>query len=154
MSKHNNPSISERARRIFNTQLNQEISNEVLDYITPVVNITPKCDIVRSNVQTATLYVTPTDKDFYLTSAYCEAGFSGNGQSTTFISLVINGVTQKIVQLKVTNLATTTANDSVSVNPIFPVKVDRGTNIELNVSNWGAGGIIGYTEEVKNPSLS
>lgn len=149
--------------KIFNSYLTKEIidgaklqqnlggiPSEIAEKVIPVMEVNPKllrvCNIVRSDTATNnTLYVIPTNKDFYLVSAFVQAGFTAAGQSTSFISAVIDGQTQKIVQNKVTCGAGLTANDTTSINPCFPIKIDRGTTIVLNVGNWGSGGIVGYT---------
>jgi hypothetical protein len=42
-----------------------------------------------------------------------------------------------------------TSNNSLSINPCYPIKLDRGVTIVVSSSDsdFGAAGIIGYTEE-------
>ncbi len=161
MSKHNNPSISERARRIFNNQLNEEISNEVLDYITPTIEIKPRVNIGKysslTNSLGGTIYTTPTDKDFYLT--FCCLGVIKDVTATSvesYLSAVIDGV--RVYILDIPGITLTPQDQTLCVSFPLPIKIDRGTTININSSTNVAntrvfGSILGYTEEVKNPSL-
>lgn len=160
MSKHNNPSITERARRIFNNQLGQEISNEILDYITPTIEIEPKTNIFKTaattNATSTTIYTTPADKDFYLTNI--NISLAKDVTSTSGYSALrgfISGVNMFLLTLRTLTLTPQIANESLNLK--YPLKLDRNTIItlvnETNVANiTSSAEIYGYLEEVKNPA--
>lgn len=103
------------------------------------------CDILATLTKTTTangtIYTTPTDRDFYLSSvqisvikdATCDDG-SGTGVS---IAVTINGVTTSVISIG--SLALTAQNGAVSLNFIAPLKIDRGTTILLSGGSFTVG---------------
>jgi hypothetical protein len=161
LSKHNNPSISERARRIFNNQTNQEISNEVLDYITPTIEIRPRLNFFlqdQTSLTTKTIFTTATDKDTYVTNL--TLGVIKDVTSTSAFSRLlatVGGVVQALARIPSQTL--TPQSEIVSINFNYPLKLDRGTSIQItnstDVANISCSATIaGYLEEVKNPSTT
>ena len=123
------------------------ISSEIADNIAPVVIIEPYQNIVRSVNSLATIFTTPSDKDFYLTSAILSVAkdAAATGTSVT-ITAIIDGVTQTIVAVAGITL---TAN-AQTVNEQCYVKIDRNTAIAISGANWTVyrGIIKGFTVEV------
>jgi len=121
---------------------------KVADAIIPVVEVNKKfCDVVESGTNGATIYTTPTTRDFYLCSAFVSY-YSGDGTENVYITAVINGVTKNIIYGRAhATAATGETIAGFSINPCYPIKIDRGTAI-IVVGTAGYAGISGYTEEV------
>lgn len=150
--QNRNPSISQDLNRIFD--LKGESTDLVADYIQPVMPISPFANIVRNVVSTTTggtIYTTPADKDFYLTSVFLSYS-KDNVNTATEIAIVctILGVQRYIMDFAV--IATTAQSDSNAIVFNVPLKIDRNTAIFLNSTNATAafrmaGLITGYTVE-------
>lgn len=155
---------------IDNTQTKREIDDairgnsvtnlaptKVSDNVQLVLNVNPKdyknSEIVLSNTcvnsTSSTIYTTPTDRDFYLTSAQLSMIKDAGALSTySAINCTING-DANVRLIRVIGLATTAQTESLSISFPAPVKVDRGTAITVINSNAGAnvsasGLIAGY----------
>lgn len=129
-----------------------EIGNTVLPTMEVNPNLLRICNVVKmnslNNALTETIYTTPSDKDFYI----CSASLTMNKDvtaTTTNVNLTctING--QSATLLRIATLATTADTNSISINPRFPIKIDRNTTISLtsatNVANVRAGAsVIGF----------
>lgn len=158
MVKHYNPSIVQRAQRILNTKINN-LPDEVGDLVA-IIPITPVIDIVATATRTtsgaATVYTTPSDKDFYLTAliftltkdATCDMA-TGAVAVTAF--LPTNATAQPIASH---NAFTLTAQDKIiEISFPIPIKLTRGTLIALGGNTFTAGTcyrgvtVYGYTEE-------
>jgi hypothetical protein len=131
----------------------------IADTVQPVININPK-DYRRLNIvkrQTAinatsgTIYTTPADKDFYVTSASLTMikDVTSTSVSST-ISCTIDGISTQLLFIPELSLTVQT----LSVSESFPnaIKLDRNTTITVtnstNVANiTSAGCIKGYTVE-------
>ena len=125
--------------------------------IVPTVVLNPFskfCDIARSqscsNATSATIYTTPTDRDFYLTSASLSVIKDVTSTSTfssVFITLA-DGVTSDIIVLSEITLTAQTGEQSMNFS--FPIKLARGINITIknstNVANIiSRASITGFT---------
>jgi len=151
--KNYNLSINQDLNRIFD--LKGENTAEVADFIQPVREIEPRINIARSasaiNSTAGTIYATPSDKDFYLTSASLSVIKDVTSTSLrSDVQVVIDGVTQSV--LRISGITLTVQADSISQSYPISIKVDRGTNITVtnttNVGNVTASGCIqGYTQE-------
>jgi len=77
----------------------QDIKNE----ITPTVEITPIIDVVKSvisDANSATIYTTPTDKDFFLTNAsYSYFVLAQHDGAEGGVTVVVGGETVRIVSV-------------------------------------------------------
>jgi len=141
MARHFNPSITQDAIRIFNTKINDNVANEVAPIIRAVVPLEPVIDIVFNVAATATgtsvIGTTPVGKDFYLVYAYLsfEADSTYDGTSVV-ISATINGVARIIMES--TNFSGSVRDVDVTIQPRFPIKLDRGTAINL-IKTFTAG---------------
>jgi len=147
--KHYNVSISEWANRLFNTKAGDTLSADVHEVITPVISLKPVANIVKSATTATTIYTTPTDKDFYLTSLYLsvakDAAQTGTSAS---ITAIIDGVTVNLLSFISITLTASEVADNIVFNT--PIKIDRGTAIATVASNWTSSrsGLTGYTLEV------
>ncbi len=151
--KNNNTSVAQDMNRIFD--LKGEQTNEVSDIISPVVIIKRSPDIIKkgtaSNATSGTAYTTPSDKDFYLTNVMLSVTKDVTATSAeTAATVILNGITVSILSLS--TLTLTAQNMSGSLNFANPVKVDRGTAIQVtnttNQANVRAMiNIVGFTTE-------
>lgn len=116
------------------------ISGQVI----PVININPKdyrvVNIVKDVNTTAsgavTLYTTPADKDFFLTSVTFsvvkDAACSHAGASRLRLAATINGETVGIAGVALLNL--TAENKTVGYGYSTPIKIDRGTALQSGLT--------------------
>lgn len=150
---HNNTGISKFFYDLF--KLKGESSPVfVNDIISPVVDVSPKTTIVKSasavNATSATIYTTPTDRDFYLTGAMLSTIKDVTAQSTgESIKVFIDGTQVNI--LTIISITLTVQTDSVSIS-YDKIKLDRGSTIVVTngsgVANVSSNGIIfGYIVE-------
>lgn len=155
MVKHYNPSLAETAYRKFNFKSNEAIGAEV-EGLLAVVPIQPIQRICRrgsaANATSVTIFTTPTDKDFYLTSAVLTVIKDVTSTSTSSaINVTIDGVAVQIIDIA--GITLTVQNEAANITFAGDgIKVDRGTNITVtnssNVANIRASACIhGYTQE-------
>jgi hypothetical protein len=119
-------------------QLSESIPNQLDTKIVPVIEVNPKLlrvvNIIRGTAKTttgsATIYTTPTDRDFYLTAitfavtknAACDVASGRYG-----LQMYIDGAAQVIGMVSVQTL---TASDiATSMTFDTPIKIDRNTSI-------------------------
>lgn len=154
--KNYNTSLFSRALQIFGSKAGDYLSADVHPNIQPVVLLEPTMNIVRNaaanNATTATIYTTPTDKDFFLCSGSLSVIKDATATSTlTAITAFVDGVAQNILTIAGITL---TVQQQQNVFQITGrgLKIDRGTVITVtnttNVGNVSANACIqGYTEE-------
>lgn len=157
---------------IDNTQTKKEIEDairgnsvsnlaptKVSDTVQLVLPINPKdyrrVNIVKTglatNATSATIYTTPTDKDFFLTSLALSIIKDVTSTSLrTDIAVVIDGAAQNL--LSICSLTLTAQAQNIAQSYHAPIKIDRGTNITVsnttNVANITArANLTGYTVE-------
>ena len=129
---------------------------KINDSVQPVININPKdyrrVNIVKRVGTAATVYTTPTDKDFYLVAFNISAGSLTAGTNTWNLSATIDGDSSATalayIYLEIT--AGTSSQDSTSQNFKYPIKIARGTNITTSGAGTFSGRsctIYGYTVE-------
>lgn len=159
MARHYNPSIVERLQRTFGFKAGDVLSDDISGVVA-VLPIHPVQRIVkianRSSTGTTTLYTTPADKDFYLTSVFLnvtkDATCDVSNTDGPIIRAVIDGVTTTIIQVSVLTL--TAQNYGQVISLPHPIKLDRNSAVTLAGATFSAGalskagGIFGYTEEV------
>jgi hypothetical protein len=140
--------------------LKGESTDEIGEEIIPVLIVEPQINIVRSsatvNVLSVTLFTTPTDKDFFLTSINLSAKFKTGGASTVvrFVA-TIDGVLNTFIRL--VNIAGEGTTTQMSIPFQKPIKVDRGSVISAacdvaEVNTAYSGGFTGYTVETTKNS--
>lgn len=146
----------EDSLRIFNTTVNDHISDQVSAIIQPTIEIKPFAHIVRSSVRTTTgttaIFVTPTDKDFFLTSVYLRSMHDATSNSTNgaALTITVNGVNRVIAGLD--KLTTTAVNENVFMQFEKPIQITKGTDMVFALT-FTAGTavaravITGYTVE-------
>jgi len=156
---YNSDLTSEIIKAIKAATARDSMPYQIAEKVVPVIEVNPSqnrvANIVRVNVAvnatTATIYTTPTTKDFYLTGASLSLIKDATATSTrSYISIVIDGLNTGI--LDITGITLTPQNQTITISFPTPIKIDRGTNINIvnttNVANVNArGDIIGYTVE-------
>lgn len=163
MSNINNTELLIGMRDNAKVQNTENIPSQLADKVVPVMEVNPmllrRCNIVKGNVRTSTgvvtIYTTPTNKDFYLTSVcfgVSKDAVCNVATGLLNISISVEGTTA-YTHLCNTPVITLTASSSI-VSQSFPVpiKLDRNTTVSM-ASTFGAGvlvlagNIAGYTVE-------
>lgn len=106
----------------------------------PVYEKVANICVANSNVNSTsqTIYTTPANKDFYVTSLCLSVIKDATATSTdSTITGVVNGAT--ITLARIAGLTLTAMNDSITMSFPVPIKLDRGTAVNLtnstNVAN-------------------
>ena len=147
-----NSDLTKGLQKNAKIQINVDsVPNKLAEKVVPTMETNPQllrvCNIVRSGTAvntTATIYSTPTNKDFYLTSIEL-AHDSGAGSGIVWITVTIDGAAQIISRVPVPAAAGLAVSNNGGV---FPIKIDRGTNITITSDTAGVdayGVIVGYT---------
>lgn len=154
LQKIRNSTIGIRTNRQLDLKSGEDIT-EYQNYIQPIIDIKPICNIVRdagfSNSTGTSIWTTPSDKDFYLVGVTLSLRTDATAQTIQLVlTAKVDQVNHNILQIANIPLNATTANNSISL-PI-PIKIDRNSNIFMSASDGtanirGYGSIIGYTEE-------
>ena len=155
-----NRELNEAIRGNANTNIApQSISGQVM----PVIDINPKnyrrANICKEGSTTGTsytIYTTPTDRDFYLTTiqfTYTKNATADLATNDTLgISLKVNGATQYPIYFS--TLTLTAQSDSIAITFATPLKIDRGSVIQLVRGAITAGNVVmsgsitGYTVDL------
>jgi hypothetical protein len=156
---YNNQTLREIQRAGGIQQNIDAIPMKLGDTVIPVIECNPKLlqpvKIVRSNVATnatvATVYTTPTDQDFYLTSL--SMSVIKDVTSTAIISytsVIIDGMSNRLMRIYGLQLTPQSSNMAVSFVP--PIKLDRGSvivvgNDTLVANISAAASITGFVVE-------
>jgi len=108
--------------------------------------------IQATNATSATIYTTPTDKDFFLTGASCSVikDVTATSVLTRINFTLFTGEARSV--LAIPGLSLTAQSECLSMDFICPIQLKRGTTITVsnstNVGNVTSNGmIIGYTVE-------
>jgi hypothetical protein len=123
-------------------QMRDSIPNQLADKVVPTMEVNPnlfrKINVCRSgsaaNATTTALYVTPTDKDFYIVAMALSVIKDVTSTSNlSSIQVTIDGITGlSILSLAAQTLTAQTLSSSISLP--CPIKIDRGTTISVNNS--------------------
>ena len=142
-------------------QLRDTIPSQLAEKVVPVMEVNPKllrrCNIVKRNTNldslNATVYTTPAAQDFYLVGATLSLiKDAGSASTATTLTVVIDGVTVAIFYIP--SITLTAQQDSMTISLPIPLKLDRGSIINIANTSGAAiiragASIIGYT--VENP---
>lgn len=160
-----------------NDTQNKEIVNNLIDglKLNPITDAIPRqviatiqptyeaqktrCNVLRTggivtSSGNTTIYTTPSDKDFYLTSLFYSytKDAAHNGTSSSVIATTEGTARYLATKFHVTGVV---ENDFIVIEFPTPVKIDRGTTIYMS-GTFGAGTmsrigtISGFTEEGGN----
>lgn len=134
-----------------------EVPKQLASKVVPVLIANPKREInifgegTANNAASAAIYTTPTNKDFYLTSATISLIKDVTATSlASWISFTAKGVARRI--LIITGLSLTVQDRMATITFPNPILLDRGTGVAVNNNTAIAeisvvGGITGYTVE-------
>lgn len=155
MARHFNPAITADAQRYFSFRTGDALSDDVIPNIQPVVNLIRSPNIVRINAAlnaaSATVFTTPTDRDFFLVNVGLTLIKDVTSTSTfSRVSIVLAGV--RVAILQVDTLSVTAQTAQLAFNLSYPIKIDPGTTILVEngtaVANIDAAcTIVGYTTD-------
>lgn len=142
----------------------EQVPTELAEKILPVFQVntenvtiqTPPATVVaaveKSGNGGVTVYTVPSTGKFYLTNVAITnvAGTSTTGPKNSFVSVVLEGVTSKVINLMIEAGAAGTENNATSMNFHNPILLDAGSTIELvngvsQVDSWAS--IVGYTTD-------
>lgn len=156
MVKHYNNSISEDAARILNSKQGQFLGDDVQGPVA-VIHIERYANIVRDVNSTSTgsitAYITPADKDFYLTSlclSYSKNVTCDVATGRVPINVLVEGASRAVCAIACLTL--TAESNVIFVEFKRPIKVDRNTSITCGAT-FTAGAmsrsiqLTGYTVE-------
>lgn len=161
--KHFNATISEDANRIFNPK-GENISPEILPYITPTMEVKRFADIVKYNSHTTTgtktIWTTPSDKDFYLETLFYSHSKNAACDVATgnlYVDVVLFDLTTSTTQILNIPVITLT-EESFRQQLIFPSPIRLARNTAIRMIGAFTAGILvrnatitGYTvETIKN----
>jgi len=160
MTNVNNAQTIKELVKAGNLQVGfDEVPNKLANAIVPVIETNPRLlrvgNIHRFNVATnalsATIYTTPANQDFYLTSIQCNYIKDASATSlASWVDAIIGGFRTRLIGF--TTLTTTAGTDSSSISFPVPILIDRNTTILVN-NNTNVGAvschacITGYTVE-------
>lgn len=143
-----NGNITKEVKKSFGMSELTGYPRRVSEAILPVVEVNKKyCNVTASTklVAPTTIYTTPTNKDFYIVSMWCQMGEAGNRTLTA----TINGQATIICRYATAYTEGTAVSGSTNINLSIPLKIDRGTNIIAGGNaTEGSVGIVGYTEDI------
>lgn len=150
---------SETKKEINDAIRGNAVSNlaptKVNDSVQPVININPKdyrrCNIVKVGSATnanATIYTTPTDKDFYLVGA-CISRIKDAASDETFssIALTIDGDTSSTNILRLSGITLTADSKELSSDFTCPIRLKRGSTITL-ARTASTAGVLTYSATI------
>lgn len=127
------------------------IPSLVIPSIQPVIEVDKPEIIYRDLATSGNIYVTPSNKDFFLTTVAMSAlPATGEGKSSnTIVVTDSTGATRTFYCSYVADTALAASSPNVVFNlPSVGLKLQRGSNIVLGVqSDAGTGAIIGYVSD-------
>jgi hypothetical protein len=122
-----------------------QLSNQVV----PVVNITPRqisnvaIGGTNSGTGAVTLYTTPVDRDFYLTSAsvgYAKSAACDMGDGFIYLKVYIRGLQVNVCIAPA--MALTAEKNNVAISYTAPLKLDRNSTITIAAQSFTAGALL------------
>lgn len=132
------------------------VPSQIAEKVVPVMEVNPdmlrRCNVLKYVAVAGTIYTAPTNKDFYL-SAMTLQGINDAGEPTAsnYITITPSGNVATIIlrgTLPAVAALASGINVSESLSLSIPIKIERGSNITLNIgSTTGSASIIGYTVE-------
>jgi hypothetical protein len=161
MARINNQELKKAFSDATKTQVSEQPNDISNRTVIPVIDITPRhhkiINIAKSasitNATSATVYTTPTDQDFYLTSATLSYIKDATSTSTAIALEVIPKDVANAAVLRFAALTLTAANGNLSQSFVPPILLKRGSNINVtsdtNIANIKAMATVqGYTDDV------
>lgn len=133
--------------------LAQDLPKKVKRTVQPVLIVnpipSPVCNVAAGIDAGGGIYTTPTDKDFYLVAAQVSASDNTGAIAATELLVTIGGVAIPILTVYAGGSVTADSN-AASINPAYPIKLDRGSAVTLTVNTAnGSGSIMGFTVDTE-----
>lgn len=157
MVEHQSKEVVDKISQDLKIQPALRIPREIEDKIKLVYNVNPENhvnivkSVSRTTTGTVTIFATPTDRDFYITSVFLQ-NQSDSAADNIFgdVRVTINGVAVTLLIFQ--KITLTVFNYNTSISFFNPIKIDRGTNVTLNNTfglgvSVSQGGITGYTTD-------
>lgn len=160
MAKIYNSDVTKGLAQNAGIQINvDKVPNELAEKIVPTFETNPdklrKITIVRSGTGAATIYTTPTDRDFYLCAAHLSLSNSTAGQNA-YLSVLATPKDEANVTIGNLYVRTTALIDMGHDNVFLnfndkPILLARGTNITSTIANAASSRVIiyGYIDDSK-----
>lgn len=140
------------------------IPTQLADKIVPVMEVNPKlmrrCNVLRSGSSAVSgsisLYTTPTDRDFFLTSLHLgiiKDAACDIATGAVNLGITVDGTARNFISIPVITL--TAQNIVRDVAFCTPIKVDRGTSISITGTYTAGvmsrtGGLSGFYSDNPN----
>lgn len=159
---YKNNRIRDTIKQLLNLEMYQDkVPAEILEKIQLVIDVNPfqneTCDVIATataiNSTSATLYTTPTDRDFYLCSASISMIKDVSSTSTSSsLNATARGTAITLLAIPGITLTPQTSSNSIAFSP--PILLDRGTIVNVgnstNVANIITKSVItGFTQDNK-----
>lgn len=132
----------------------EQVPDELASKVVPVMETNPQLlrtiNVIKNQNGAGTIYTTPTDKDFYLTSASLSVTGTGAVSGTGTITAFPKGQASTIMcACLVESVAGAADSNSNTITFPFPILLERGsviaaTSSSLNIKSFV---ITGYTVE-------
>lgn len=154
----NNSDLNKEYRDVTAAQIgNENVPNQVVGQILPVIDINPKHARIINKVirgtAAGTTYTTPADKDFYLVATHLNVVSTAAGTNTITLQVVPKGGAAVIIN-DIYQLATAAVDAVSSVSNIplpIPILLERNSAITTAVTGTTASrSVIIYGYEVEN----
>jgi len=128
--------ILKNASEILETNAMSEKVSEINGSVQPTIKIEPYINILKTDTAaTATIYTTPTDKDFYLTNAAISCNVGGGAAGTATLTFVLrSGETQTINAVVTSDIGDSTAVTLPIQFPLRGLLLAKGSTI-VSTSN-------------------
>jgi hypothetical protein len=121
-----------------------KVPDQLGQTVVPVLDVTPRVhrvaiarSVASSSTGGATIFTTPTNKDFYLTGLFIS--MSDNAACDGIyvrIQATINTTVYDLIRLQKQTLVATNLQDGISFS--VPIKIDKGTGINMD-NNFSVG---------------
>jgi hypothetical protein len=139
MASFKSNAVLKNINAVLNFNDPSQIGNQVSNDVQQVFEVNPLATLqntllnsvtVSTNTATTTLYTTPTNEDFYLTLILFGCNSINSTAPNTFsITAYVNGTKEILMGTGITAAGQFIV---LSIDPVL--KIDRGTNIDLNLS--------------------
>ena len=137
MVTNTNPKVASNLSEAGKLQQSEGVPSQISDQYVPTLDVNPVptkvVDVVKVNSTTGTsttIYTTPTDEDFYLTGLELSISkLATNTATNSYIQIEVNGLVTKLCWIAQT--ASTARDAEVQRDFTYPIKVDRGSAIQI-----------------------
>ena len=149
-----NKNVLDKAIKVLGLQsLAEKLPTTLNPTIQPTLDLNPErfVNVVKTSFVDGTLYTTPTDREFYLTSA-CISAFDKANDASVLDKMVVtleSGETMDLLAVRNGSTATSANSTQMCMVYPFPIKLKKGTNIVMTeASDDATFTITGYTVDI------